>query len=78
VKASVVVLVRVRGQDVVRAGADHLQERVLREAEVAGVVQGAGVGPGQAEALVERADGEQSGVAGELALTRLKNERGPE
>jgi hypothetical protein len=63
----VVVLVRVVGQDAKDARPDHLQERVLREFGVAGVVQGRGEGPGQADALVELADGEQPGVAGELA-----------
>src|SRR5262249_28211092 len=47
------------------------------EVGVAGVVEGAGVGPGQAGLLGERADGEQSGVAGELAWRRLDDKRGP-
>ena len=38
---------------------------------VAGVIEGVGEGPGEPDALVELADGEQSGVAGQLALERL-------
>jgi hypothetical protein len=40
---------------------------VLGEVGVAGVVQDIGEGPGQADALVKLADGEQPGVAGEFA-----------
>jgi RNA polymerase sigma-70 factor (ECF subfamily) len=39
----------------------------FREVRVAGIVEGAGKRPGQADALVELAGGEQPGVAGELA-----------
>jgi hypothetical protein len=53
----VVVLVRVAGQDAVDAGPDHLQERVLGEVGVAGVVEGAGEGPGEPDAPIELADG---------------------
>src|SRR5262249_17766189 len=56
-------------------GADHLQEAVLGQVGVAGVVWGGGVGTGEPDALVELADGEQSGVAGQLALGRLDDER---
>jgi hypothetical protein len=63
----VVVLVRVAGQDAVDPGPDHLQEAVFGEVGVAGVVQGIREGPGEADALVELADREQPGVAGELA-----------
>src|SRR5205807_471110 len=61
------VLVLVAGEDAVDAGADHLQEGVFGEVGGAGVVEGIGEGPGQADALVELADGDQPGVAGELA-----------
>jgi hypothetical protein len=71
----VVVLVLVARKDAVDAAADHLQERVLAQVGVAGVVEGAGVGPGKPDALVELADGEPSGVAGQLALGRLDDER---
>src|SRR5262245_13367740 len=54
----VVILVRVAGQDAVDAGADHLQEAVLGEARVAGVVEGVGEGLGQNDAVVELAEGE--------------------
>ena len=40
-----------------------------------GVVQGISKGPGKADALVERMDGEQPGVAGELTRRRLDDER---
>jgi hypothetical protein len=63
----VVVLVRVAGEDAVDAGPGHLQERVLGEAGVAGVVEGIGEGPREPEVLIEQVDGEQPGVAGELA-----------
>ena len=71
-----VVLVRGAGEDTLAAAADHLPEPVRNEAGVARVVQGVGEGPGQADTLVERADGEQSGVAGELAWRRLDDKRG--
>jgi hypothetical protein len=51
------------------------EEGVLGEGGVAGVVEGVGKGPSQAEALVELADGQQPGVARELALRRLDDER---
>src|SRR5262245_64004333 len=51
------------------------REAVLGQAGVAGVVEGVGEGPGEADALVELADGEQPGVAGELARRRLNDER---
>jgi hypothetical protein len=63
----VVVLALVAGEGAVDPGADHLQKGVLGQVRVAGVVEGAGVGPRQADALVELADGEQPGVAGEWA-----------
>jgi hypothetical protein len=40
---------------------------VLGEVGVAGVVQGIGEGPGEPDALVEPADGQQHRIAGELA-----------
>jgi hypothetical protein len=43
-----------------------------------GVGEGIGEGPGQADALVELADGQQPGVAGELTPRRLDHERGGE
>jgi hypothetical protein len=54
----VVVLVLVAGQDAVDAGPDHLQEGVLRQLGVAGVVQGAGKGSGQTDGFIELADGQ--------------------
>jgi hypothetical protein len=50
---------------VIDTGTDHLQEGVLGQVRVAGVVEGLGRGPGESNALVELADGEQSGVAGQ-------------
>jgi hypothetical protein len=47
---------------------------VLGEVGVPGVIEGLGKRPGQPEALVERVDGEQPGVAGELARRRLDEE----
>jgi hypothetical protein len=73
-KGVVVVVVLIAGQDAVDARADHLQERVLGKVRVAGVVEGFGKGPRQADALVESADGEQPGVAGESARRRLDDE----
>src|SRR6266545_4477325 len=60
----VVVLVLVAGEDAVDAAANHLQEGVFGEV---GVVEGVGEGPGEPDALIRLADGEQAGVAGELA-----------
>jgi RNA polymerase sigma factor (TIGR02999 family) len=45
----VVVLVLVAGEVAIDAGPDHLQELVLGEFRVTGVVQGLGEGPGQAD-----------------------------
>jgi hypothetical protein len=67
-EAVTAVLVRVACQDAVDAEPVHLQEAVLSEVGVAGVIEGFGKGPGEPDALVELADGEQPGVAGELAL----------
>ena len=69
-----VVLVRVAGEDAVDAGPDHLREGVLGEVGVAGVVQGVGEGPGEPDALVELADGQQPGVTGQLTRRRLDDE----
>ena len=44
-------------------GADHLQERVLGQIGVAGVVDGGGEKLGESDALVKLPDGEQPGVA---------------
>src|SRR5262249_2563861 len=71
----VIVLVLVAGEDAVDAGADHLPVGVLGEVGVAGVVQGVGEGAGETDTFVELADGEQPGVAGELARRRLDDER---
>jgi hypothetical protein len=60
---------------VLDAGPDHLQEAVLGEVGIAGVVEGSGECLREPDALVELADGEQSGVAGELARRRLDDER---
>jgi hypothetical protein len=51
---------------------------MLREARIAGVVDGFGKSSRQPDALVELADGEQPGVAGQLAWRRLDDERGAE
>jgi hypothetical protein len=40
---------------------------VFRQVGIAGVIEGAREAPGQPDALVELAEGEQPGVAGELA-----------
>jgi hypothetical protein len=70
-----VVLVLVAGQDAEDTGPDHLQEGVLRKVGVAGVVEGVGESPGEPDALVELAEGEQPGVAGQLSRRRLDDER---
>ncbi len=71
----VIVLVFVAGQDAVNAKADHLQEAVLGQVGIAGVVQGPGEDSGQPDALVELPDGEQAGIAGQLAGRQLDDER---
>jgi hypothetical protein len=70
----VVVLVLVAGQDAVDAGTDHLQEAVLGQVGVPGIVESGGEGPGQANAVVELAEGEQPG-SGQLARRWLDDER---
>jgi hypothetical protein len=52
---------------VIDAGTDHLQERVLSKVRVAGVIESLGKSPRQADALIELADGQQAGIAGQLA-----------
>jgi hypothetical protein len=74
----VVVLVRVAGQDTVDAAADYRQEGMLGEALVAGVVERVREGPGEPDALIELADGQQPGIAGELARRRFEDKRGTE
>src|SRR5262249_13509314 len=71
----VVVLVRVAGEDAVGPGANHLQEGVIDQVGVAGVVQGVGEGPGKSDALVELADGEQPGITGELTGRGFDDDR---
>jgi hypothetical protein len=51
---------------------------VLGEVGVVRVVEGLGEGSGKPDALIELADGEQPGVAGELAWCGLDDERGAE
>jgi hypothetical protein len=48
---------------------------VLDSFRIAGVIEGVAEGPGEPDALVELADGEQPCVAGELAGRRLGHER---
>src|SRR5262245_28894763 len=57
------------------SGPHHLQETVLGEVGIAGVVEGAGIGPCQPDALVELADGQQPGVAEESDRRWLNDER---
>jgi hypothetical protein len=71
----VVILVLVAGKDAGDAGADHVEVGVPDEVGVAGVVEGVGEDPGESDALVAGANGEQPGFAGELALRRLDDER---
>src|SRR5262249_24928266 len=59
----------------VDAAANHLREGVLDEFGVAGVVEGVGEGQGEPGAIVELAEGEQPGVAGELTCRQLDHER---
>ena len=70
-----VVLVLVAGQDAVDTGPNHLQEGVLGEGGVAGIIEGVGEGSAEFDVLVELADGQQPGVAGELALGRLDDQK---
>jgi hypothetical protein len=70
-----VILVLVVGQDAIDAGPDHLQERVLGKMRVAGVTECLGKRAGQADALIELADRQQSGISGELPRRRLDHER---
>ena len=71
----VVVLVLVAGEDAIDPGPDHLQEAVLGQVGIAAVVQAVGQGPGEPDVLVELADREQPGIAGELAGRRFDDER---
>jgi hypothetical protein len=70
----VVVLVLVASQDAVDTTANHLQERVLGQIRVAGVVEGPGEGQGESDALVELADGQQPSIAGELTRRQFDDE----
>jgi hypothetical protein len=60
---------------VIAAGTDHLQEYVLGAIWVTGIIERLGKSPGQTDARIELADGQQSGVAGKLTLGRLDGER---
>jgi hypothetical protein len=60
---------------VIDADADHFQEAVLGAVGIAGVIKCLGKSPGQADVLIELADGKQSGIAGELAVRWLDHER---
>jgi hypothetical protein len=71
----VVVLVLIARQDAVDPRADQFGQSVLGEVRIAGIVEGAGEAPGEPDALLELADREQPGVAGELARGRLDDER---
>jgi hypothetical protein len=48
---------------------------VLGEVGVTGVIERLGKRPGEPDALVELADGQQPGVAGQLTRRRLDDER---
>jgi hypothetical protein len=50
---------------------------VLGKVRITGVIESTGKSPGQADALIELADGKQSGIAGELAWRRLDYQRCP-
>src|SRR5262249_4858690 len=58
-----------------RRGTGPSPGRCARSGRCGGVIAGFGKGPAPADALVERADGEQPGVAGQLARRRLENAR---
>jgi hypothetical protein len=51
------------------------QEGEPRKVGVAGVVDRLDEGPGELDALIERADRNQSGIAGELSRRRLDHQR---
>src|SRR5262249_33149758 len=70
----VVILVLVGGQDAVDAAADHLQEGVRGEVGVAWIRQGGSEGLGKGELLIELAQGQQAGVAGEGGAGRLNDD----
>ena len=53
-----VVLVGVAGENAVNAGADHLQNRMLDEIGVAGIVEDSGESVRQAELFIELAERE--------------------
>ena len=59
---------------VIDADADHFQEAVLGAVGIAGVIKCLGKSPGQADVLIELADGKQSGIAGELAVRWLQDD----
>ena len=69
----VVVLVDVVGQDAVDPSPGHLQEAVAHVAGIAGIVQGLGELPGQSQLLIQLADRQQTGVAGNLVGRRLQS-----
>jgi hypothetical protein len=51
---------------------------VLGQVGVTRIIEDLGKGPGGPDALVERADGEQTGITGQLTMRRLDYERRPE
>jgi hypothetical protein len=65
------------GENAEHSGTDHFQDAVLREVGVTGR-PGSSKCLCEPDALVELVDGEQSGVAGQLAWPRVDYERGAE
>ena len=61
----VVVLVFVTGEDAEDAHTDHVDEGVVDEIGIAGIVEGLGELVGQADAMVELPQRQQSGVRGQ-------------
>src|SRR4051794_33275421 len=67
-----VILVLVVGEDAEEALAGHLQQGVLAQVGVAGVVQGGGEVAAESQALVELAEQQQAAVGGELVAAILE------
>ena len=69
-----IVLIFVVRDDAVDACTGHFDERMVDQLDIACVLQSLGKLPGQANAFIEFADGQEPCIAGKLCLRRLDDD----